>query len=68
MRTEQAGIRSFIRQSPDSRKALIDSSSCQAQKFQVKAKAQDNRPVQGKSRFGTIPGDELLHCELVVSP
>src|ERR1700733_5603701 len=58
----------FIRQSPDCGKALLDSSSCQAQRFEVKAKSQDNGPVQRKSRLGTIPGDELLHCELIVSP
>jgi hypothetical protein len=44
-RAEQAGIGSFIRESPDCRKALIDSSSCQAQRFQVEAKSQDNGPV-----------------------
>jgi hypothetical protein len=34
----------------------------------MKAKSQNYSPVQGKSWLGAIPGDELLHCKLVVSP
>ena len=66
--TEQAGICSLIRQPPDRRKALVHGSSCQAQRLQVKAKSQNDSSVQGQSRLGTIPADELLHRKLVVSP
>ena len=33
----------------------------------MKAKSKDDGPVQIKSRFGAIPGDELLHRKLVIS-
>jgi hypothetical protein len=66
--TEQAGIGSFVCQPPDRGKALIHGSSCQAEGFQVKATSENHSPIQGKSRLGTIPGNKLLHRELVVSP
>lgn len=55
-----------MRRSSDRRKALIDSSSCQTQRLQVKAKSQDNGTVEWKSRLETIPADDVHHCKLVV--
>jgi hypothetical protein len=66
LRAEQSGVCGFIGQSPDCRKPLIDGSGCQAERFQVKAKSQDHSPIQCKSRFGTVPSDELLHRKLVI--
>jgi len=66
-RTEQVGICSLIGQPPHRCEPLIDGSGSQSERFQVKTKPKDYSSVQGKSRFGTIPGDELLHGELVVS-
>ena len=34
----------------------------------MKAKSQNHGPIQGKSRLGTIPSDELFHLKLVISP
>ncbi len=46
LRTEQTEICGFVCQSPDWRKALVNSSSCQAERFQVKAKSKNYSPVQ----------------------
>jgi hypothetical protein len=47
------------------RKALIDGACCQAKRFQVETKPENYGPIQSEPRFRTVPGDELLHRELV---
>ena len=34
----------------------------------MQTKSQNYSPIQCESRFGTIPSDELLHREFIVSP
>jgi hypothetical protein len=42
--------------------------AAKTERFQVKAESEHYGPIQGKSRFRAIPGDELLDRELIVSP
>jgi hypothetical protein len=53
---------------PDRSESLVDGACSQPQRLQIQSKFQDHGSVQSQSRFGTVPGDELLHCEPVVPP
>jgi len=47
---------------------LIDCARRQAERFRVQTESENYSPIQSKSRLATIPSDELLHREFVVSP
>ena len=66
--TEQASISCFVGQTSHSGKPLIDGAGRQAKRFQIQTKSQNYSPIQCECRFGTIPSDELLHREFIVSP
>jgi hypothetical protein len=65
---QQRRISRFVGETPDCGEPLIDSACRQAQRLEMQPKSQDHGSVQSQSRFGTVPGDELLHCEPVVPP
>ena len=58
--TEQASISSFVSQTTHGCKLLVDRIGGQMPRFQVHPIAHDDDSVEGQTRLGAVPGDELV--------
>ena len=58
--TQQARVGSLVRQATHGCELLVDGVGGQMPRFQVHAVAHDYDPVQCESRFGAVPGNELI--------
>ena len=66
-RAEQTGVGSFVCESSNCRKLLVDGVCGQTTGFQVHAVPNHDDAVEGEARFGTVPGNELIDGILVHS-
>jgi len=65
--TQQAGVGGFVSQATHGCKLLVDGVGGRMPRFQVHAIAHHDDAVEGQSRLGAVPGDELVDGVLVDS-
>ncbi|NWF84665.1 MAG: hypothetical protein HXY18_12635 [Bryobacteraceae bacterium] len=67
IRTQQAGIGSFVREPPDGCEPAVNPSRRKLTRFQAHSVAGNDGPVERQPGFGAVPGDELVYRAPVTS-